>query len=52
MESICFSVGKNYAAVAGHVQWIQKTKGTVLVACSDGLLEVEEIEYEGKGCPR
>jgi methionyl-tRNA formyltransferase len=42
---------EKYAAVPGHILSIQKAKGTILVACTDGLLEVEEIEYDAKVMP-
>ena len=36
-----------YMAIPGQVLELNKTTGTILVACKKGLLEVEEIEHSG-----
>jgi methionyl-tRNA formyltransferase len=35
-------------AVPGHIVKLNKTEGSVVVACNRGLMEVQEIEYNGK----
>jgi len=37
-----------FLAVPGHVTAIQKDSGSIHVACGDGMLNIEEIEYQGK----
>lgn len=41
--------GQPFMAVPGHVLEIRSDTGTVLVACGDGTLELEEVEREGDG---
>jgi methionyl-tRNA formyltransferase len=36
-----------FLAMPGHVLEVRQGSGTVLVACGDGILELEEIEQEG-----
>jgi methionyl-tRNA formyltransferase len=36
-----------FFAIPGHVVALNKATGTVMVACTDGLLEIQEIEREG-----
>ncbi|MBS1917400.1 MAG: hypothetical protein JST87_14065 [Bacteroidetes bacterium] len=36
---------EKYLAIPGHVVAVQKDKGTIWVACTNGFLEVSEIEY-------
>ncbi|MFN2438967.1 MAG: hypothetical protein ABR503_07185, partial [Chitinophagaceae bacterium] len=40
-----------FLAVPGHVAKIRKDVEKILVACRDGLLEIDEIEYQGKVMP-
>jgi methionyl-tRNA formyltransferase len=37
---------EKFFAIPGHVVGIKKETGHILVACEDGMLEVEEIEYK------
>ena len=39
---------ERYLAMPGHVIAIQKNKNSVLVACKEGFLELQEIEHNGK----
>ncbi len=39
---------ERYLAMPGHVVSIQKSKNSVLVACREGFLELQEIEHNGK----
>lgn len=36
---------EKYLAIPGHIISINKTSGTVMVACQDGFLEIEEVGY-------
>ena len=40
-----------FLAIPGHVVALNKSSGTVMVACADGLLEVQEIEKDGEVMP-
>jgi methionyl-tRNA formyltransferase len=42
---------EKYAAVNGHIVSIHKDRGSVMVACRDGFLELQELEYDGKVMP-
>jgi len=42
---------ERYLAMPGHVIAIQKNKNSVLVACKEGFLELQEIEHNGKVMP-
>jgi methionyl-tRNA formyltransferase len=37
-----------FLAVPGHIIRINKSDNTILVACKEGILEIQEIEYEGQ----
>ncbi|HLG39223.1 MAG TPA: hypothetical protein VI461_06120, partial [Chitinophagaceae bacterium] len=37
-----------FYAIPGHVVAINKTSNSIMVACTDGLLEVQEIEKDGE----
>jgi methionyl-tRNA formyltransferase len=39
---------EKFLAVPGHIIGIQKEDKTIYVACGEGILEVQEIEYKGK----
>ena len=40
-----------FLAVPGHIIRINKSDNTILVACKEGILEIQEIEYEGQIMP-
>ncbi len=50
-KAAVFIPQEKYSAVAGHVISIQRDRGTIMVACGNGFLEVQEIECEGKVMP-
>jgi methionyl-tRNA formyltransferase len=37
-----------FLAVAGHIIGIQKETGKIHVACGEGILEIQELEHQGK----
>jgi methionyl-tRNA formyltransferase len=39
---------EKFLAIPGHVVGIQKELKTIRVACGEGILEIQEIEYQGK----
>ncbi|MDX5480533.1 MAG: hypothetical protein LPK07_02515, partial [Hymenobacteraceae bacterium] len=41
----------SFLVTPGHVVALQRDAGSVLVACQDGLLEVQEVEHEGQKMP-
>ena len=43
-----FELEDEFLAVPGHVVGIRKNSGTIQVACGKGMLEVQEIEVDGK----
>ncbi len=43
-----FENKEKFLAVPGHVVGIQKDTKTIHVACGEGMLEIQEIEYNGK----
>ena len=43
-----FNHVEKYLAVPGHIVGIQKDSKTIHVACGDGMLEIQEIGYQGK----
>jgi methionyl-tRNA formyltransferase len=43
-----FMPADKFFAIPGHVVAINKTASSVMVACTDGLLEVQEIEKDGE----
>lgn len=40
-----------FLAVPGHVVEINRDAGSILVACGDGLMEIQELEYSGTRIP-
>jgi methionyl-tRNA formyltransferase len=46
-----FNYKEKFLAVPGHIVGIQKELKTIQVACGEGLLDVQEIEYRGKRMP-
>lgn len=40
-----------FLAIPGHVVAIDKSTGNIVVACKNGMLEVQEIEHDGKRIP-
>ncbi len=42
-----FKNKEKFLAIPGHVVGIQKDKKTIHVACGEGMLEIQEIEYKG-----
>jgi methionyl-tRNA formyltransferase len=42
-----FDYGEKFLAIAGHVVGIQKETKAIRVACDEGMLEIQEIEYKG-----
>jgi methionyl-tRNA formyltransferase len=43
-----YNYKEKFLAVPGHVVGIQKESKSILVACGTGMLEIREIEYQGK----
>jgi methionyl-tRNA formyltransferase len=43
----CYPENK-FFAVPGHVVMLNKVTGAIMVACSEGMLEVQEIEKDGE----
>jgi methionyl-tRNA formyltransferase len=43
-----FKPVEKYLAIPGHVVGIQKDSKTIHVACGESMLEIHEIEYQGK----
>ncbi len=43
-----FEYKEKFLAVPGHVIGIKKETKSILVACGEGMLEIQEIEYSGK----
>jgi len=41
----------DFLAIPGHVVALNRADGTVMVACSDGLIELQEIERNGEVMP-
>lgn len=39
--------GYEFYAIPGHVVGIEKETGHILVACGEGMLELQEVEYKG-----
>ena len=37
-----------FLAIPGHIIRVNKSDNTILVACKEGILEIQEIEYEGQ----
>jgi methionyl-tRNA formyltransferase len=42
-----FKYKEKFLAIPGHVVGIQKDTKTIQVACGEGMLEIQEIEYKG-----
>ena len=43
-----FNNSEKFLALPGHVIGIQKESKAIQVACGEGMLEIQEIEYRGK----
>jgi methionyl-tRNA formyltransferase len=46
-----FEYKEKFLAIPGHVVGIQKNSKTIHVACGEGMLEIQEIEYKGGKMP-
>jgi methionyl-tRNA formyltransferase len=39
---------EQFLAIPGHIVGIQKETGKIMVACGEGILEIQELEHQGK----
>lgn len=47
-KAAVFPAVDKFLAVPGHIIRVNKSDNTILVACKEGILEIQEIEYEGQ----
>lgn len=43
-----YSFENRFFAIPGHIIKLIKSSGNIVVACNDGMIEIEEIEFQGK----
>lgn len=46
-----YTMTDDFFAIPGHVVGYDKVTSSILIACKDGLLEVQEMEHKGKRIP-
>ena len=47
-KAVVYPAVDKFLAVPGHIIRVNKSDNTILVACKEGILEIQEIEYEGQ----